>query len=153
MGSGPRQALLVLCGSCLLRSSSRSSVTPHVSHSSSHHLVSVIQLTSGGRPHYYVSYRRSTFAQMKLPKYALPKVHAGLWFSLLFSQLQSLSTIFSRSLPTSSNESPAHSALLLHLGFPIPIWYFWLPFSMGPSPVLFPSDFSFFRILAVELPG
>uniref|UniRef100_A0A8C2M6F1 Sortilin-related VPS10 domain containing receptor 1 n=1 Tax=Cricetulus griseus TaxID=10029 RepID=A0A8C2M6F1_CRIGR len=32
-----------------------------------------VQLTSGGRPHYYVSYRRSTFAQMKLPKYALPK--------------------------------------------------------------------------------
>ncbi|KAG8135648.1 hypothetical protein E2320_008655, partial [Naja naja] len=30
-------------------------------------------LTSGGRPHYYVSYRRNTFAQMKLPKYALPK--------------------------------------------------------------------------------
>ncbi|XP_077205782.1 VPS10 domain-containing receptor SorCS1-like isoform X4 [Paroedura picta] len=33
-----------------------------------------VQLTSGGRPHYYVSYRRSAFAQMKLPKYALPKV-------------------------------------------------------------------------------
>ncbi|EPY78600.1 SORCS receptor 1 isoform a-like protein [Camelus ferus] len=32
-----------------------------------------VQLTSGGRPHYYVSYRRNTFAQMKLPKYALPK--------------------------------------------------------------------------------
>lgn len=32
------------------------------------------QLTSGGRPHYYVSYRRSPFAQMKLPKYSLPKV-------------------------------------------------------------------------------
>ncbi|XP_048361260.1 VPS10 domain-containing receptor SorCS1 isoform X2 [Sphaerodactylus townsendi] len=32
-----------------------------------------VQLTSGGRPHYYVSYRRSAFAQMKLPKYALPK--------------------------------------------------------------------------------
>uniref|UniRef100_A0A8C3IM14 Sortilin related VPS10 domain containing receptor 1 n=1 Tax=Chrysemys picta bellii TaxID=8478 RepID=A0A8C3IM14_CHRPI len=30
-------------------------------------------LTSGGRPHYYVSYRRNTFAQMKLPKYSLPK--------------------------------------------------------------------------------
>uniref|UniRef100_A0A452RE48 Sortilin related VPS10 domain containing receptor 1 n=1 Tax=Ursus americanus TaxID=9643 RepID=A0A452RE48_URSAM len=32
-----------------------------------------VQLTSGGRPHYYVSYRRNAFAQMKLPKYALPK--------------------------------------------------------------------------------
>ncbi|XP_015669859.1 VPS10 domain-containing receptor SorCS1 isoform X1 [Protobothrops mucrosquamatus] len=32
-----------------------------------------VQLTSGGRPYYYVSYRRNTFAQMKLPKYALPK--------------------------------------------------------------------------------
>ncbi|KFO32356.1 VPS10 domain-containing receptor SorCS1 [Fukomys damarensis] len=32
-----------------------------------------VQLTSGGRPHYYVSYRRSAFARMKLPKYALPK--------------------------------------------------------------------------------
>ncbi|XP_066457586.1 VPS10 domain-containing receptor SorCS1 [Eleutherodactylus coqui] len=32
-----------------------------------------VQLTSGGRPHYYVSYRREPFAQMKLPKYALPK--------------------------------------------------------------------------------
>uniref|UniRef100_A0A452I4V2 PKD domain-containing protein n=1 Tax=Gopherus agassizii TaxID=38772 RepID=A0A452I4V2_9SAUR len=32
-----------------------------------------VQLTSGGRPHYYVSYRRSVFAQMKLPKYSLPK--------------------------------------------------------------------------------
>ncbi|NWH32516.1 SORC1 protein, partial [Chloropsis hardwickii] len=32
-----------------------------------------VQLTSGGRPHYYVSYRRSPFAQMKLPKYSLPK--------------------------------------------------------------------------------
>ena len=36
--------------------------------------VFIIQLTSGGRPHYYVSYRRNAFAQMKLPKYALPKV-------------------------------------------------------------------------------
>uniref|UniRef100_A0A6I8PNT2 VPS10 domain-containing receptor SorCS1 n=1 Tax=Ornithorhynchus anatinus TaxID=9258 RepID=A0A6I8PNT2_ORNAN len=33
-----------------------------------------VQLTSGGRPHYYVSYRRNAFAQMKLPKYSLPKV-------------------------------------------------------------------------------
>ncbi|XP_059955825.1 VPS10 domain-containing receptor SorCS1 isoform X4 [Mesoplodon densirostris] len=32
-----------------------------------------VQLTSGGRPHYYVSYRKNAFAQMKLPKYALPK--------------------------------------------------------------------------------
>ncbi|CAH2322511.1 VPS10 domain-containing receptor 1 isoform X5 [Pelobates cultripes] len=32
-----------------------------------------VQLTSGGRPHYYVSYKREPFAQMKLPKYALPK--------------------------------------------------------------------------------
>uniref|UniRef100_A0A803K046 PKD domain-containing protein n=1 Tax=Xenopus tropicalis TaxID=8364 RepID=A0A803K046_XENTR len=32
-----------------------------------------VQLTSGGRPHYYVSYRREPFAQMKLPKYSLPK--------------------------------------------------------------------------------
>ncbi|XP_051475063.1 VPS10 domain-containing receptor SorCS1 isoform X1 [Apus apus] len=32
-----------------------------------------VQLTSGGRPHYYVSYRRNAFAQMKLPKYTLPK--------------------------------------------------------------------------------
>ncbi|XP_073452018.1 VPS10 domain-containing receptor SorCS1 isoform X2 [Aquarana catesbeiana] len=32
-----------------------------------------VQLTSGGRPHYYVSYRREPFSQMKLPKYALPK--------------------------------------------------------------------------------
>ncbi|XP_037353867.2 VPS10 domain-containing receptor SorCS1 isoform X4 [Talpa occidentalis] len=32
-----------------------------------------VQLTSGGRPHYYVSYQRNAFAQMKLPKYALPK--------------------------------------------------------------------------------
>uniref|UniRef100_A0A8C4KDF3 Sortilin related VPS10 domain containing receptor 1 n=1 Tax=Dromaius novaehollandiae TaxID=8790 RepID=A0A8C4KDF3_DRONO len=32
-----------------------------------------VQLTSGGRPHYYVSYRRNAFAQMKLPKYSLPK--------------------------------------------------------------------------------
>nr|XP_033799116.1 VPS10 domain-containing receptor SorCS1-like [Geotrypetes seraphini] len=32
-----------------------------------------VQLTSGGRPHYYVSYRRESFAQMKLPKYSLPK--------------------------------------------------------------------------------
>ena len=36
--------------------------------------VFALQLTSGGRPHYYVSYRRNAFAQMKLPKYALPKV-------------------------------------------------------------------------------
>ncbi|XP_064320181.1 VPS10 domain-containing receptor SorCS1 isoform X1 [Phalacrocorax carbo] len=32
-----------------------------------------VQLTSAGRPHYYVSYRRNAFAQMKLPKYSLPK--------------------------------------------------------------------------------
>ncbi|KAM3912701.1 VPS10 domain-containing receptor SorCS1 isoform 1-T1 [Leptodactylus fuscus] len=32
-----------------------------------------VQLTSGGRPHYYVSYRREPFIPMKLPKYALPK--------------------------------------------------------------------------------
>ncbi|XP_068113722.1 VPS10 domain-containing receptor SorCS1-like isoform X4 [Hyperolius riggenbachi] len=32
-----------------------------------------VQLTSGGRPHYYVSYKREPFAPMKLPKYALPK--------------------------------------------------------------------------------
>ncbi|XP_018082701.1 VPS10 domain-containing receptor SorCS1 isoform X1 [Xenopus laevis] len=32
-----------------------------------------VQLTSGGRPHYFVSYRREPFAQMKLPKYSMPK--------------------------------------------------------------------------------
>ncbi|XP_053927854.1 VPS10 domain-containing receptor SorCS1 isoform X4 [Cuculus canorus] len=32
-----------------------------------------VQLTSGGRPHYYVSYRRNAFTPMKLPKYSLPK--------------------------------------------------------------------------------
>uniref|UniRef100_G1KFN7 Sortilin related VPS10 domain containing receptor 1 n=1 Tax=Anolis carolinensis TaxID=28377 RepID=G1KFN7_ANOCA len=32
-----------------------------------------VQLTSGGRPHYYVSYWRNAFSQMKFPKYALPK--------------------------------------------------------------------------------
>ncbi|XP_069095531.1 VPS10 domain-containing receptor SorCS1-like isoform X2 [Pleurodeles waltl] len=32
-----------------------------------------VQLTSGGRPHYYVSYKKESFAQMKLPKYSLPK--------------------------------------------------------------------------------
>ncbi|KAM5126465.1 VPS10 domain-containing receptor SorCS1-like [Callospermophilus lateralis] len=32
-----------------------------------------VQLTSGGRPHYFVSYWRNAYAQMKLPKYALPK--------------------------------------------------------------------------------
>ncbi|XP_053307005.1 VPS10 domain-containing receptor SorCS3 [Spea bombifrons] len=32
-----------------------------------------IQATSGGRASYYVSYRREAFAQIKLPKYSLPK--------------------------------------------------------------------------------
>ncbi|XP_041123458.1 VPS10 domain-containing receptor SorCS3-like [Polyodon spathula] len=32
-----------------------------------------IQVTTGGRATYYVSYRRETFIQIKLPKYALPK--------------------------------------------------------------------------------
>ncbi|XP_041117992.1 VPS10 domain-containing receptor SorCS3-like isoform X1 [Polyodon spathula] len=32
-----------------------------------------IQVTTGGRATYYVSYRRETFVQIKLPKYALPK--------------------------------------------------------------------------------
>lgn len=32
-----------------------------------------VQLTSGGRPHYYVSYKKEGFAHMKLPKYSLPK--------------------------------------------------------------------------------
>ncbi|XP_071605452.1 VPS10 domain-containing receptor SorCS1 isoform X2 [Heliangelus exortis] len=32
-----------------------------------------VQFTSGGRPHYYVSYRRNAFTLMKLPKYSLPK--------------------------------------------------------------------------------
>eukprot|EP00076_Gallus_gallus_P042030 XP_025007568.1 VPS10 domain-containing receptor SorCS1 isoform X6 [Gallus gallus] len=32
-----------------------------------------VQLTSGGRPHYYVSYRRNAFTPIKLPKYSLPK--------------------------------------------------------------------------------
>ncbi|KAK6482263.1 VPS10 domain-containing receptor SorCS1-like [Huso huso] len=32
-----------------------------------------VQVTTGGRPAYYVSYRREGFAQMKLPKYTLPK--------------------------------------------------------------------------------
>ncbi|XP_072882970.1 VPS10 domain-containing receptor SorCS1-like isoform X1 [Hemitrygon akajei] len=31
------------------------------------------QVTSGGRVTYYVSYRRESFAEMKLPKYSLPK--------------------------------------------------------------------------------
>ncbi|GCC21284.1 hypothetical protein chiPu_0019751, partial [Chiloscyllium punctatum] len=31
------------------------------------------QVTSGGRVTYYVSYRRQSFTQMKLPKYSLPK--------------------------------------------------------------------------------
>uniref|UniRef100_A0A8C5IMM8 Sortilin N-terminal domain-containing protein n=1 Tax=Junco hyemalis TaxID=40217 RepID=A0A8C5IMM8_JUNHY len=33
-----------------------------------------IQVTTGGRATYYVSYRREPFAQIKLPKYSLPKV-------------------------------------------------------------------------------
>uniref|UniRef100_A0A8C9FY82 VPS10 domain-containing protein n=1 Tax=Pavo cristatus TaxID=9049 RepID=A0A8C9FY82_PAVCR len=33
-----------------------------------------IQVTAGGRANYYVSYRREPFAQIKLPKYSLPKV-------------------------------------------------------------------------------
>uniref|UniRef100_A0A8C3L1H0 Sortilin related VPS10 domain containing receptor 1 n=1 Tax=Chrysolophus pictus TaxID=9089 RepID=A0A8C3L1H0_CHRPC len=32
-----------------------------------------VQVTSGGRPHYYVSYRRNAFTPIKLPKYSLPK--------------------------------------------------------------------------------
>nr|XP_033797596.1 VPS10 domain-containing receptor SorCS3 isoform X2 [Geotrypetes seraphini] len=32
-----------------------------------------IQVTAGGRATYYVSYRREVFAQIKLPKYSLPK--------------------------------------------------------------------------------
>ncbi|XP_041426021.1 VPS10 domain-containing receptor SorCS3 [Xenopus laevis] len=32
-----------------------------------------IQVTSGGRANYYVSYKREAFAQIKLPKYSLPK--------------------------------------------------------------------------------
>ncbi|KAL6047077.1 hypothetical protein STEG23_026871, partial [Scotinomys teguina] len=32
-----------------------------------------IQVTIGGRASYYVSYRREAFAQIKLPKYSLPK--------------------------------------------------------------------------------
>ncbi|XP_043911474.1 VPS10 domain-containing receptor SorCS1-like [Protopterus annectens] len=32
-----------------------------------------VQVTSGGRPNYYVSYKREAFAPMKLPKYSLPK--------------------------------------------------------------------------------
>uniref|UniRef100_A0A8C8B5L8 VPS10 domain-containing receptor SorCS3 n=1 Tax=Otus sunia TaxID=257818 RepID=A0A8C8B5L8_9STRI len=32
-----------------------------------------IQVTAGGRANYYVSYRREPFAQIKLPKYSLPK--------------------------------------------------------------------------------
>ncbi|XP_030060579.1 VPS10 domain-containing receptor SorCS3 [Microcaecilia unicolor] len=32
-----------------------------------------IQVTAGGRATYYVSYRREAFAQIKLPKYSLPK--------------------------------------------------------------------------------
>lgn len=34
----------------------------------------MIQVTTGGRASYYVSYRREAFAQIKLPKYSLPKV-------------------------------------------------------------------------------
>ena len=34
------------------------------------------QVTTGGRASYYVSYRREAFAQIKLPKYSLPKVCA-----------------------------------------------------------------------------
>nr|XP_014347387.1 PREDICTED: VPS10 domain-containing receptor SorCS3 [Latimeria chalumnae] len=32
-----------------------------------------VQVTSGGRANYFVSYRREAFVQMKLPKYSLPK--------------------------------------------------------------------------------
>ncbi|XP_065699342.1 VPS10 domain-containing receptor SorCS3 [Patagioenas fasciata] len=32
-----------------------------------------LQVTAGGRANYYVSYRREPFAQIKLPKYSLPK--------------------------------------------------------------------------------
>lgn len=35
------------------------------------------QVTTGGRASYYVSYRREAFAQIKLPKYSLPKVHTS----------------------------------------------------------------------------
>ena len=74
---------------CIIQVGSLSSVTPNVSRSSSYYLVSLLQLTSGGRPHYYVSYRRSPFAQMKLPKYALPKVLVWFLFSSQSSFLSS----------------------------------------------------------------
>lgn len=48
----------------------------HHSSSSAYSPALAFQLTSGGRPHYYVSYHRNAFAQMKLPKYALPKVRS-----------------------------------------------------------------------------
>lgn len=43
-----------------------------------HHSLSLIfpQVTTSGRANYYVSYRREPFAQIKLPKYSLPKVSA-----------------------------------------------------------------------------
>lgn len=43
-----------------------------------HHSLSLMfpQVTAGGRANYYVSYRREPFAQIKLPKYSLPKVSA-----------------------------------------------------------------------------
>lgn len=47
-------------------------------HDSWPHLTSscfpMTQVTTGGRASYYVSYRREAFAQIKLPKYSLPKV-------------------------------------------------------------------------------
>lgn len=43
------------------------------------------QATSGGRASYYVSYKREAFAQIKLPKYSLPKVLLHLCSPLLLS--------------------------------------------------------------------
>lgn len=71
-------------GSDLLLFSGCSSRACNCYSSSSYNCVFLVQLTSGGRPHYYVSYRRNAFAQMKLPKYALPKVWPELFFILVF---------------------------------------------------------------------
>lgn len=99
------------------------SVTCNCRSSSSYTLMFTLQLTSGGRPHYYVSYRRNAFAQMKLPKYALPKVwpaSISLFQCLLF---------FPRTL------SVSRSYLFLfipHLCFSSSLLYF--PFCQPPYP-------------------
>lgn len=75
------------------------------------------QVTTGGRASYYVSYRREAFAQIKLPKYSLPKVHTSWCPRSCQTEPQGEATLWGSGRLDPCVRAISHSAWLSPVGF------------------------------------